>query len=115
MPKTLCVDAAIIAEQALTEALANPAHSAPFAQFGKAQQQSIVDLAKIFESTIAKPALPIIVPMQPAFRTITQPSLWVTIPPASPRVTVPPESLRVKIPPSAPRVKFSQHLVPHHL
>ena len=56
------VDAAIIAAQALTEALANPAPATPFAQFGNAQQQAIIELAKIFESAIAKPVLPSIVP-----------------------------------------------------
>ena len=62
MPKTSSVDAAIIAARALTETLINPAHVAPFYQFGDAQQQAIVDLAKIFESAIAKPALPTSVP-----------------------------------------------------
>ena len=90
--------------RALTEALANPAPAALFSQFGDAQEQAIVDLAKIFESTIAKPALPTSVPPRPAVRTIPPPSLQVTIPPASPRVTVPPTSPRVNIPPPAPRV-----------
>ena len=104
VPKTSSVGAAIIAARALTEALTNPAPAAPFYQFGDAQQQAIIDLAKIFESAIAKPALPTSVPPRPALRKIPPPPLRVTIPPASPRVTVPPTSLRVNIPPPAPRV-----------
>ena len=104
VPKTSSVDAAIIAVQALTEALTNPVPAAPFPQFGDAQQQAIVDLAKIFESAIAKPALPTSVPPRPEVRTIPPPPLRVTIPPASPRVTVPPASPMVTIPPPAPRV-----------
>ena len=48
VPKTSSADASIIAAQALTEALTNLEPAALFAQFGDAQQQSIVDLAKIF-------------------------------------------------------------------
>ena len=90
MPKTSSVDASIIAERALTEALTNPAPAALFYQFGDAQQQAIVDLDGIFESAIAKSALPIIIPPQPAVQTIKPTSLRVKIPLESLRVTVPP-------------------------
>ena len=106
MPKTSYVDAAIFTLWALTEALTNPAPAAPFAQFGDAQQQVIVDLAEIFESAIVKPALPSIVPLQPTVRTVTPPSMQVPILPESPRVTVPPSSRRANVPPAAPRAKI---------
>ena len=89
MPKTSSVDAAIVVARALTEALANPVPASPFAQFGDAQHQAIIDLAKIFESAIAKPALPSIVFPWAAVRAVTPPS---------PRVPIPPASLRVKSP-----------------
>ena len=63
--KTSSVDASIIVARALTEVLTNPVPTALFYQFGDAQEQAIVDLAKIFESAIDKPALLIIVPPQP--------------------------------------------------
>ena len=79
VPKISSVNAAIIAARALAEALTNPAPAAPFYHFGDAHQQAIVDLDKIFESAIAKPALPIIVPPQPAVRTIPLSPLRMTI------------------------------------
>ena len=97
VPKTSSVDAAIGAAHTLTEALSNPAPDAPFAQFGDAQQQAIVDLSKIFESAIAKPALPIVVRQQPAVLTVPPPSPRVTIPPVSLRVTIPPVPLRLPL------------------
>ena len=106
MLKTSSVDAAIIAERSLKEALTNPAPDGPFAQFGDAQQQAIIYLSKISESAIAKPALPITAPPQPAVRTVTPPSLQIPIPPSSPRVTSPPASPRVKTPPADPRLKI---------
>ena len=89
MPKTSSVDAAIVAAHAPTEALTNPAHTAPFSQFGDAQQQAIVGLGEIFEITIAKPALPIVVPPQPAVLTVPPPSQRVTFNPVSPMVPLP--------------------------
>ena len=80
VPKTSSVDAAIISVRALTEALSNPASAVLFAQFGDAQQQSIVDLSEIYESDIAKPALPSIIPLQPAARMVTPPPPRVPIP-----------------------------------
>ena len=81
VPTTSSVYAAIIAARALAEALTNTSPAASFSQFDDAQQQAIVDLAEIFKITIAKPALPIIVPLQPAVQTITPPYLHVKIPP----------------------------------
>ena len=89
VPKNSSVNAAIVTARDLTEALTNPASATPFAQFDDAQQKSIVDLAKAFESTIAKPALTIVVPPQPAV---------LTVPPPSQRVTIPPVPLRVPLP-----------------
>ena len=106
VPKTPSVNAAIVAAQALTEALTNPSPAAPYARFGDAQQQAIADLAKIFKSAITNYALPSIIPPQPSVWTVPPPSLRVPIPPASPRVTVPLESPRVNIPPAYPRVKI---------
>ena len=79
VPTTSSVDA-IISARALTEALTNPAPEALFPQFGDAQQQAIFDLAKIFESAIANPALPTSVPPWPVVRTIPPPPLRVTTP-----------------------------------
>ena len=84
----------------------HPAPAAPSYQFGDSQQQSIVDLAGIFESAIARPALPSIIPPHPAFRTVIPPPPQVPITPEYPKVTVPLESPRVNIPPTAPRVKI---------
>ena len=113
MPKTFSLNAAIVAARSLTEALTNTAPAAPFYQFVDAQQQAIVDLAKIFESAIAKHALPIFVPPQPAVLTFTLPSLRVTLPivvPPQPAVlTFPPPSPRVKFPPVYPRVPLPAH------
>ena len=106
VPKKSSVNAFIVAERALTEALTNPSPAAPCAQFGDAQHQAIVDLAEIFESAIAKPAIPSIAPPQPAVRTVTPLSLRVPIIPVSMRVTVPPEYPRVNIPPAATRVNI---------
>ena len=106
VPKSSSVNADIIAARDPTEALTNPVPATLFSQFGDAQQKAIVDLAKIFESAIAKPALTIIVPPQPAVQTITPPYLRTRIPPASLRVTVTPASPRVNITPEDPRVKI---------
>ena len=86
MPKTSSVDAAIVAERNLAGALTNPSPAALFSQFGDARQQAIVDLAKIFESAIAKPAPPIVVPPHPAVLTVPPPYPRVTFPPVPPRV-----------------------------
>ena len=83
VPKTSSVDAAIVAARALTEALINPAPAAPFSQFGNAYKKSIVDLSKIFEIAIEKPALPIIVPPQPTALTTPPVPLRVTTPPST--------------------------------
>ena len=114
-PKTFSVNAAIVAARALTEALTKPVPAALFAQFGNAQQQTIVDLAKIFESAIAKPAIPSLVPPQPSVQKITPPSLLVTIPPAYPRVKISPSAPKVKIPPAASPPSPPTVFLPYHL
>ena len=98
VPKTSFVDAAIVAARALTKALTNPAPVASFSQFGDAHQQAIVILSKIFQSAIAKPALPIDITPQPAFLTVLPPSLRVIIHPVPTRVTIYPVPPRVPLP-----------------